>query len=132
MVERDDREQVAVAFSDISRLETSAGTRSHALMGAALGLAAGVGIGFALGAAANDEPDCSETPFCELHEAGGTLEAFGGAIVGGVLGAAVGGVIGANVRTELWVPRHLPAHARGSVRLMPARQSVALSARIAF
>ncbi len=82
-----------LSLASLTHLDVSQGRRSHALLGAGIGLLVGAGVGVLI---AND-CDTIEGPFATQ----GQCTAVGAAAFGGA-GALVGALTGALARTERW------------------------------
>jgi len=113
------RDTVALALSDLDRLELGQYVGHRTKRGAVIGFVTGSVIGFLVGAMTYQECvpqgwfDCLMTP--RSAEAQGVL----GALAGGAVGIGVGGLIGALARAEKW--DEIPIrHTTVSVRSLPA------------
>lgn len=91
------------ALRDLLRLERSDGRRSHWLLGAGLGFAAGAVATYALLHTGGSTSVCDRSA---NQDAVSTTECLGLAALGGVGGAGLGAVVGGLIRTERW--RELP------------------------
>ena len=98
-----------LSLASLTRLEMSQGRRSHAGLGAGIGLLVGAGVGAVIGSG------CDLTVVPVSSEAG--CIAVGVALVGGA-GALLGAVIGSHTRTERWAEVPLD-HLR--ISFMPRR-----------
>jgi hypothetical protein len=87
-----------VSLASLTRLDVSQGRRSHAGLGAGIGLLVGAGVGAAIGSGCH-------AVVVPVSSEGGCI-AVGAAVFGGA-GALIGAVTGALARTERWaeVPR---------------------------
>lgn len=98
----------AVATSDITALEVSAGTYTRKGKGALWGLLIGTGAGAAIGYVSYKEPKCNDPSLfgCDFSILGpdskGSNAAFG-AIAGAILGPIAGALWGMR-HSERWVP----------------------------
>jgi hypothetical protein len=82
-----------LSLASLTRLEMSQGRRSHAALGAGIGLLVGAGVGAVIGSGC-------KAIIVPVSSEGGCI-AVGAAAIGGA-GALVGAVTGALVRTERW------------------------------
>ena len=82
-----------LSLASLTRLEMSQGRRSHAALGAGVGLLVGAGVGAVIGSGC-------KAIIVPVSSEGGCI-AVGAAVIGGA-GALVGAVTGALVRTERW------------------------------
>jgi hypothetical protein len=82
-----------LSLASLTRLEMSQGRRSHAALGAGIGLLVGAGVGAVIGSGC-------KAIIVPVSSEGGCI-AVGAAVIGGA-GALVGAVTGALVRTERW------------------------------
>src|SRR5256885_3941909 len=82
-----------LSLASLTHLDVSQGRRSHALLGAGIGLLVGAGVGVLIA----NECDTIEGPFATQ----GQCTAVGAAVFGGA-GALVGALTGALARTERW------------------------------
>ena len=98
-----------LSLASLTRLDISQGRRSHAGLGAGIGLLVGAGVGAVIGSG------CDLTVVPVSSEAG--CIAVGVALVGGA-GALLGAVIGSHTRTERWAEVPLD-HLR--ISFMPRR-----------
>jgi len=90
----------SLPLESISLLERSDGTRSHALVGALIGLGAGLLI--PLAATGSDLGSSA----CQADTGGNLCGAV--ILVGGVSGGLLGLIVGALIRTDRWVPMEHP------------------------
>ncbi len=86
------------AVAQLSRLEVSAGSRTHRLRGAALGFGSGAVLGALVGVATYTKPDCRD--FC--LDFGPGFDAAAGAVFLGAVGSVAGLLIGSR-SSESWV-----------------------------
>ncbi len=108
------RDTVALALSDLDRLEIGHYAGRRMRPGIRIGLASGVTIGFLLGVATYK--DCGQQ-LCIPASAEG--QGLLGAMVGGAVGGVVGGLIGILTRAERW--DEIPTRRTTvSVRSLPA------------
>ena len=82
-----------LSLASLTRLEMSQGRRSHAGLGAGIGLLVGAGVGAVIGSGCH-------AVVVPVSSGVGCI-AVGAAVIGGA-GALVGAVTGALVRTERW------------------------------
>ena len=96
-------------LSDLTALEVSSGTRTHAARGAGFGLGVGIMAGAVIGLATYEEcvPQGIMGCFMDSPE----IQAMGGALVGGAAGAVIGAVVGSRQRTDRWSSVALPVRA---------------------
>jgi hypothetical protein len=119
-----------VAFTEISNLEVSLGSRGNVRRGLLYGAVIGAGVGGVLGAATYQKPDCAgATWFCGDAEPHRTGAAVAGGIVGALAGVIVGGVWGATHPSERWARRSLGSGTRIGVTPAGHGAAVSLSAR---
>jgi len=112
-----DGRDLECVLSDVSRLEVSAGGKSHWLAGLGVGFLAGAGVGATVGGMSQE---CT-------HE-WGSLCATVGAVTGASLGLLVGATVGAFIETDRW--QQIPL-AGVSLRISPtARGAVAVGVSI--
>jgi len=87
-----------VSLKDVTRLEVSDGRRSHAGLGAKIGLMTGFVTGFVIVVATYEE--C--TDFCPVPDPGPVGTAAIAGVVFGIGGAALGAIVGALIKTDRW------------------------------
>jgi hypothetical protein len=112
----------ALPLGSSTRLEVSGGSRHHTL----LGLGAGAVVGFGVGMILAGRAGCDSGIFGSNESEDDLCGAYGVAIP---VGAALGAVIGRLIRSERWRP--IGAN-RATLRLIPSRERVSLSVRLAF
>jgi hypothetical protein len=95
ILESEDAPPTEIPLGRVARVDLSAGSHGHVVLGAGLGLVLGVLVGAGIGAA-----------YAEGDEVYAPLHVGAGATLGGALGLATGAVVGALVRSERW--RELP------------------------
>jgi hypothetical protein len=96
---RDNGDTTAVPLNAVRRFEVSTRRNSHAVKGAAVGLAIGAISGFGVAAAVGSPR--ADGPFAGSNTAQ-ALGILGG--VGALAGAVVGAVVGSLFRTDRWEP----------------------------
>lgn len=106
-----------------TRLEVSAGSRHHTL----LGLGAGAVVGFGAGMLLASNAGCANGFFGSAETEDDVCGAYG--IVAIPVGAALGAVVGRLIRSERWRPI---AAGGATLRLVPSRGHFALSIRLAL
>ncbi len=106
-----------IAIGEITSVEVSGGRRTHGLQGMLYGSAIGVGAGAIIGAATYQKPKCDYATFfgCSDNGVGRGVNAFAGAITGGLLGLTIGGIYGVSHHTENWIVRSSGMPARVNV-----------------
>ena len=117
------------AVAQLSRLEVSAGSRTHRLRGAALGFGSGAVLGALVGVATYRKSDCRE--FC--FDFGPGADAAAGAVVLGTVGTVAGLLIGWR-SSESWVPVADGSAPSVHVSIGPAsgRRAMAMTASLRF
>jgi hypothetical protein len=108
---KENRDTTAVPLNAVRRFEVSTRRDSHAVKGAALGLAIGAISGLAIAAAVG--PPRADGPFAGSNTAQ-AVGIFGG--VGALAGSAVGAVVGSLFRTDRWEPVVYPHFGGNALR----------------
>lgn len=120
------QDSTAIPFADVRRLQISRGSQTRITKGMLIGSVAGAVIGAVGSYATYKEDDCSQSFFfCDPISRSEVTEV--GALLGAILGLGAGAGVGALWRAEQWMDLSL-ANGRVSLRLVPARGGVALSA----
>ena len=124
LIQREGRPAEALPLDSSTRLEVSAGSRHHTL----LGLGAGAAVGFGAGMILAKRAGCGGGIFGSgsNFSDGDLCGAYGIAIPAG---AALGAVVGRLIRSERWRPIGTN---RAALRLVPSRERVNLSVGLAF
>ena len=114
---------VAFPLQPSTRLEVSAGSRHHTL----LGLGAGAVVGFGAGMLLASRAGCDNGIFGSAEREDDLCGAYG--VVAIPVGAALGAVVGRLIRSERWRPM---AANEAALRLIPGRGHLGLSIRLAL
>jgi hypothetical protein len=122
LIQREGGPAEALPLGSSTRLEVSGGSRHRTL----LGLGAGAVVGFGVGMILAGRAGCDSGIFGSNESEDDLCGAYGVAIP---VGAALGAVVGRLIRSERWRP--IGAH-RATLRLVPSRERVSLSLRLAF
>ena len=113
--------------ADVTRLELGRGRHTRVRKGMTVGGIAGAAIGAVTSYATYKKSECTDPYLCDPFKANSRSDAaLTGAIGGGLLGALVGAAGGAIWRVEQW--EYFPLSAATSLRVVPARGGLALSA----
>jgi len=116
LIQREGRPAEALPLNSSTRLEMSAGSRHHTLLGLGAGAVAGFGVGMILAGRAG----CDSGIFGSNESEDDLCGAYGIAIPAG---AALGAVVGRLIRSERWQP--IGAN-RAALRLVPSRERLSI------
>jgi hypothetical protein len=122
LFQREGKPGEALPLGSSTRIDVSRGSRHHTL----LGLGAGAVVGFGVGMILARRAGCDSGIFGSKESEDDLCGAYGIAIPAG---AAVGAVVGRLIRSERW--RTIAANS-AALRLVPSRERVSLSIRLAF
>jgi len=123
LIQRERSAPETLGLGPSTQLEVSMGSRHHTL----IGLGAGAVVGFGAGMIFASRAGCDNGIFGSNESEDDLCGAYG--LVAIPVGAALGAVVGRLIRSERWRP--IPV-TRPTLHLLPSRERLSLSIRLAF